>query len=223
MSHAVSALPLPVLERLVNTQATTPKISNLTYNPLSTVTVVNLVFPCPPKDLHPEGFGYLIPRPPDGYPKAPANAAPGILGTVFDSCSLHEQDSPQTANYYTDSPITKLTMMTGGPYPALPLPPRATPAPHNVHIPQFIRTLLDTLQVQLGRPVPDPVYWRIWNNEQCIPTLLPGHLARVQDMKNLLTSKKKGWGGRLEVIGAGVGGVSVGDCVQAGRNAGRDW
>ena len=210
------------MERIVSTQTTTPKISHLTYNPLSTVATVNLVFPCPPKDLHPEGFGYLIPRPPDGYPKGHTDAAPGILGTVFDSCSLHEQDSPQTANYYTDSPITKLTIMTGGPYSAVPLPPRASPAPGNVHIPQFIRTLLDALQVQLGRPVPDPVYWRIWDNKQCIPTLLPGHLTRMQDMNNLLKNKK-GWGGCLDVIGAGVGGVSVGDCVQAGRNAGREW
>ncbi len=44
----------------------------------------------------------------------------------------------------------------------------------------------------------------------------------MQDMKNLLENKK-GWDGRLDVIGAGVGGVSVGDCVQAGRNAGREW
>lgn len=32
-----------------------------------------------------------------------------------------------------------------------------------------------------------------------------------------------GFAGRMEVIGAGVGGVSVGDCVEQGRNVGSGW
>jgi len=51
---------------------------------------------------------------------------------------------------------------------------------------------------------------------------MPGHLDRMQEMKKLLTGPD-GWGGRLAVVGAGVGGVSVGDCVEAGRRVGRDW
>jgi oxygen-dependent protoporphyrinogen oxidase len=31
------------------------------------------------------------------------------------------------------------------------------------------------------------------------------------------------WEGRLAVIGSGVGGVSVGDCVRAGREVGQHW
>lgn len=33
----------------------------------------------------------------------------------------------------------------------------------------------------------------------------------------------RGWNSRLAVVGAGVGGVSVGDCVEAGRQVGREW
>ncbi|KDR79922.1 hypothetical protein GALMADRAFT_1169668 [Galerina marginata CBS 339.88] len=211
-SHVVSALPLPVLHELVSG----PPICHLTQNPTSTVHVVNFIFPSPPKDIHPEGFGYLIPRPPDGYL---SNAtSQGVLGTVFDSCSLHEQDLPLTKDYYTQSSHTKLTMMTGGPYLKLALPKHLISS-ENETTPEFIRSFLDQLKEHLGTDVPDPVYWRIWNNKACIPTLLPGHLQRMAELKDSL----KGWGSRLAVVGAGVGGVSVGDCIEAGRQVGKDW
>ena len=92
-------------------------------------------------------------------------------------------------------------------------------------MPAFIRALVNALKVHLGRELPEPVYWRIRNNEACIPTLTPGHLDRMQEMKTHLMGAHKpgGWGGRLAVIGAGVGGVSVGDCIEAGRRVGREW
>lgn len=49
---------------------------------------------------------------------------------------------------------------------------------------------------------------------------MPGHLERIEEMRNVL---KDLWEGRLEVIGAGVGGVSVGDCVEAGKRVGENW
>ncbi|KIM37477.1 hypothetical protein M413DRAFT_77077 [Hebeloma cylindrosporum] len=223
-SHAVSALPLPVLHKLVS-KSPSFDIPHLTQNPTSTVHVVNLIFPTAPKNIHPEGFGYLIPRPPSGYPDPSTTTNTGILGTVFDSCSLHAQDLPHTTDYYNKASHTKLTVMTGGPYPTLPLPSQFSSSEGGadpVHIPAFIRSLLEALKVQLGRELPDPIYWRIWNNEECIPTLMPGHLDRMQDLKTFLMSSG-GWGGRLAVVGAGVGGVSVGDCVEAGRRVGRDW
>lgn len=50
---------------------------------------------------------------------------------------------------------------------------------------------------------------------------MPGHLERMAEMRSVLEDKV--WGGRMEVIGAGVGGVSVGDCVEAGKRAGARW
>ncbi|PPQ85350.1 hypothetical protein CVT25_000641 [Psilocybe cyanescens] len=229
-SHVVSALPLHVLHNLMNGPQNIPLVPHLTKNPTSTVHVINLVFPSPPKDVHPEGFGYLIPRPPDGYPKT-SNSFSGILGTVFDSCSLHEQDFPPTEDYYNAASHTKLTIMTGGPYPRPPLPLHLSSSECDV-TPPFIWNLLDQLKVQLGRELPDPIYWRIWNNEACIPTLLPGHLDRMEEMKASLglssnggpsDAISRGWRARLAVVGAGVGGVSVGDCVEAGRRVGREW
>ncbi|KAF9478988.1 protoporphyrinogen oxidase [Pholiota conissans] len=224
VTHVASALPLPVLKHILGSGDQT-SVSHLTANPITSVNVVNLVFPCPPSQIHPEGFGYLIPRPSEGYSSAPS---PGILGVVFDSCSLHDQDIPRTDNYYKESSFTKLTIMTGGPYLSLPLPPHLSSS-SSTGIPPFICSLLDKLQIHLRGsskgPIPNPIYWRIWQNRDCIPTLLPGHLQRIAEMQAGLKGKGQNdyWGGRLAVVGAGVGGVSMGDCVEAGRRVGRDW
>lgn len=221
-THVVSTVPLPILHTLIpDGGPSPPTVPHLMENPMSTVQVVNLVFPCPPKDVHPEGFGYLIPRPPTGYPNK--SASPGILGAVFDSCSLHAQDLPLTEDYYNKATHTKLTVMTGGPYPLHPLPHTSSSSASDDVLPPFISSLLCELEAQLGKKLPEPVYWRIWNNENCIPTLLPGHLVRMEEMRATVERRYATWEGRLAVVGAGVGGVSVGDCVEAGRRVGRAW
>lgn len=39
----------------------------------------------------------------------------------------------------------------------------------------------------------------------------------MKELKEVLDGP--GWEGRLKVVGAGVGGASVGDCINAGREA----
>ena len=192
-THTVSTLSLPTLKTLLPERTMLP---HLTANPSSSVSVVNVVFPGPPFEIHPEGFGYLIPRPASDY----SHSSPAILGTVFDSCSLQAQD--------TSTQITKLTMMLGGPYPSH--------ATDDIALPFILRSLEEHLQ----RPLPRPIFWKIWRNEKCIPTPTPGHLERMQEMRNVLREQ---WDERLQVIGAGVGGVSVGDCVEAGKRIGQRW
>lgn len=82
-------------------------------------------------------------------------------------------------------------------------------------------TLFEVLQRQLGRCLPPPVHVDITHNAQCIPTMTPGHMERMNELKQTLLQDP--WNGRLEVIGAGVGGVSVADCVSQGRGAGKGW
>jgi len=86
----------------------------------------------------------------------------------------------------------------------------------------FIRSILDELKIHLSRDLPNPVYWRLWNNEACIPTLLPGHLDRMEEIRSVLRDSPE-WSNRLAIIGAGVGGVSITDCVEAARQVGGDW
>lgn len=198
-THVVSTLPLFRLHGVL-----TPAISlpHLTANTYTSVTVVNLVFPRPPPStapLHPEGFGYLVPRPTDGYFND--NNRLGILGCVFDSSSTATQDSSDA--------VVKMTVMLGGPYASRSLP--------QINV----SDLLSELSTHLGRTLPEPVLVKVHHNQHCIPLYSVGHLQRMEELRHVLASEP--WAGRMEVIGAGVGGVSVGDCIEAGRNAGRFW
>lgn len=73
------------------------------------------------------------------------------------------------------------------------------------------------LASQLGqKTLPQPIAFRYHIQKNCIPTLLVGHLDRVSKLRRMLDQE---WGGRLQVIGAGMGGPSLGDCVRDGRAA----
>ncbi|KAI0367399.1 Protoporphyrinogen oxidase [Pilatotrama ljubarskyi] len=187
-----SALPLPLLPHLLT-------------NPSSSVTVVNLVFPPCDTPIHPEGFGYLIPRPRLDYP-SPLGSSLGILGTVFDSSALAGQDVSISADHRSPR-FTKVTVMLGGPYG----PPSPDPQSSG-----FLPALLVALVQHLGRsePLPEPCLVRIRQHQDCIPTPTVGHVVRMAELR---AAVKETWGDNAAVIGAGVGGVSVGDCIESGR------
>lgn len=84
--------------------------------------------------------------------------------------------------------------------------------------------------------LPPPLYIQAYYHKECIPTYRPGHLRRMNELREALgfpdtsSSSSSGveevpepkgslWRGRMHVIGAGVGGVSLGDCVTQGREA----
>ena len=174
--------------------------------------------------LHPPGFGYLIPRPKDGYPSSSSSAparsepepepgtereehrsrsseGPGLLGVVFDTACLPEQDDAATA-----ATFTKLTAMLGGPYPLA----------HSSSDAELVTAVMPRIAAHLGCDLPPPVHYAVHRNERSIPTYLVGHTARMEELRQAVRER---WGGRMKVVGAGVGGVSVADCVQAGRHA----
>ncbi|KAF8270436.1 hypothetical protein EI94DRAFT_1722666 [Lactarius quietus] len=195
-THIISALPLPVLHAVLLRDSPLP---HLLANTHSTVTVLNLVFAAPPapRTLHPPGFGYLVPRPEDGYTDTHAQ---GLLGVVFDTCSLPEQDD-------AGGRFIKMTAMLGGPYAS------SDPEP----VGALLASVLPLISAQLGGdPLPPPVHYAVHRHTESIPTYLVGHTARMEELRLALVER---WGGRMEVVGAGVGGVSVADCVKAGRQA----
>ncbi|KAI0758413.1 Protoporphyrinogen oxidase [Trametes elegans] len=185
--------------------ASLPILPHLLANPTSSVTVVNIIFPPSETPIHPAGFGYLIPRPSPDYPSPPGSTL-GILGTVFDSCSLGGQDVALSADHRAPA-FTKVTVMLGGPYGA------PSPAPQS---PEFLPTLLEALGMHLGHklPLPEPCLVRVRDHRDCIPTPTVGHVARMEELRAAVRER---WGPNAAVIGAGVGGVSVGDCIESGR------
>ncbi|KAI9465337.1 hypothetical protein BJY52DRAFT_1209733 [Lactarius psammicola] len=215
-THIISALPLPVLDSILSPQQRQNKrphdedaatvaspLPHLLANPHSTVTVLNLVFAVPtaPRELHPPGFGYLVPRPEEGYPAAHTL---GLLGVVFDTASLPEQDDDDDCA----GRFIKMTAMLGGPYASSPEEPASA----------LLASMLPLISAQLGGsdPLPAPVHYAVHRNVESIPTYLVGHTARMKELRRALWER---WGGGLKVVGAGVGGVSVADCVKAGRQA----
>lgn len=185
-------MPLPRLDALLPEDQRLP---NLSFNPRSNVKVINLVFPCKSTDLHPDGFGFLVPRPVDGYDDARSN----ILGVVFDSCALAAQDHPGS------KPITKLTLMCGGPYGTSEA---------------SLDQLLNQLFGYLNRPRMEPIYVREHDQKDCIPLPLVGHLERMSIVKRRISEAP--WHGRLQIIGSDVDGAGIADCVKAGRTAAFD-
>jgi len=81
---------------------------------------------------------------------------------------------------------------------------------------RLVEVVLRRLSVQLGRPLPQLVHYAVHRNKESIPTYLVGHTTRMEQLRRALRVR---WGGRMRVVGAGVGGVSVADCVKAGRQA----
>jgi len=199
--HLISALPPPLLQPLFPPSHPLP---HLIHNPSTSVGVINLVFPLPPSSIHPDGFGYLIPRPlvPGGNPES-------VLGVVFDSTALPGLDSPSV-----EGRVTKLTVMMGGPYwstyPSYPTNP--DPAPR----PILSEELLEPALKHLRRVFPiletiEPIVAEPNLHLDCIPTYLPGHHTRLRDLHRAIRTGP--WAGKLSLAGNGYGGVGVNDCI----------
>ncbi|KAH7339268.1 hypothetical protein B0J17DRAFT_694571 [Rhizoctonia solani] len=126
-------------------------------------------------------------------PKAGYESADSpVLGCVFDSVA----PSPHRP--------TVVTLMLGGPFPI-----QSTPL--------SLDAVLSLLATHLGHNrLPEPIAYRYHVQRDCIPSPLVGHLDRMSELRQAV---EQGWGDRLQIIGSGVGGVSLGDCVRDGRMA----
>lgn len=216
-SLVISTLTPRTFKHLLPSTTTLPKLD---YNPSTTVGLVNLVFPVPPDQIHPPGFGYLVPRTADSvfFPieqnstnaSTSSNPNPdGIIGVVFDSTSVSgAEESPLASTH-----LTKLTIMMGGPhwssYPKDPADPTSAPIP----IPNS-DTLPDKAMKHLRKvfpTIPDPLLAEAHIHYDCIPTYLVGHGQRLQELHEKL--RGSAWANKLVLTGSGYGGVGVNDCV----------
>jgi oxygen-dependent protoporphyrinogen oxidase len=163
--------------------------------------VVTFVFPLPPAQIHPDGFGYLSPRP---KPGAETNKE-GVLGVVFDSTALPGLDEG------LESKVTKLTVMMGGPYWSDP-----NYASGSLSQPQQADELVPLATAHLHKVFPhlqqvDPLYVARHLHTNAIPTYVPGHFTRLNQLHTAILQGP--WRDRLSLTGNGYGGVGVNDCV----------
>ncbi|KAL1925495.1 uncharacterized protein VTP21DRAFT_378 [Calcarisporiella thermophila] len=184
--HVISALPSPALHQLLT--GTTP-LPHLTHNPSVNVGVVNLAYS---SGEVPDGFGFLV-------PELFIQESKGVLGIIFDSRALPEQD---------ERPITKLTVMIGG-----ARLPHAFPGqdPSTITKQQLLELATDTVKQTLGIQAP-PVLSAVGMQQGCIPQYQVGHIGRMQELHRAMQSTT---GHRLSVTGSSYNGIGIKDCVLA--------
>lgn len=212
-------MPLTALHQVIESSrkirlqghSTPLQLPHLLSNPSSSVTVVNFIFPPTGNLIHPEGFGYLVPRKDNSgdphfmdYDSLPLEDR--LIGVVFDSCALSAQDVYST-NGRKDDKFTKLTLMLKGVSSSIP------------EEEDLLKLLSKHLQPK--SPIPRPVFVRVNTHSNCIPIPSVGHVQRTTELQEALEGAF--WGGRFAVLGAGVGGVSVPDCVEQGRIIASRW
>lgn len=176
---------------------------------------MNLVFPAPPSEIHPAGFGYLVPRTADssifGQSDAPqVNPNPdGIIGVIFDSTSMTGvEDSPLIASHFT-----KLTVMMGGPHWSSYSSDPSSKGSPPLSVPDSSELAGKAMKhlKKVFPSIPEPVLTEGHIAKDCVPTYLVGHGERLRQLHEHV--KKSAWQSKLVLLGSGYGGVGVNDCV----------
>ncbi|KAF8929669.1 oxygen-dependent protoporphyrinogen oxidase [Dissophora ornata] len=193
----------------------------LIHNPSVTVAVVNLVYNAEQARLASPGFGYLIPRSENS-----AVNHQGLLGVVFDSCSIPAQDEGASRDQ-----TLKLTAMIGGHMfddvvahqralehsdpPSTSVQSRhETKGTNDKELESFFeKTATDAVKRHL-QIESTPEIAKVYIHQECIPQYLVGHLQRMQTLDQSLRAD---YDGLLAVTGAGYLGVSVNDCIKNAR------
>ncbi|KAJ2162151.1 oxygen-dependent protoporphyrinogen oxidase [Coemansia sp. RSA 552] len=187
--HVVNTLPLHRIKQLLGEAAGNALLDETPY---ASVGVVNVAFG--QRDITPvDGFGYLVPRASASESKA--------LGTVFDSCTLPEQDG--------GADITRLTVMLGGSRFRTLFGDPATASKT-----QLEDAAIEALRGQLGlRSTPIDVDAAV--SVQCIPSYTVGYIERLRAMHQWVQGHL---GGRMSVVGAAYGGPAVPQCILHARD-----
>ncbi|KAG0042389.1 oxygen-dependent protoporphyrinogen oxidase [Gryganskiella cystojenkinii] len=195
--HIIAALPPRKLHGLL-----TKDHPELVYNPSVTVAVVNLVYTTNNAMLSSPGFGYLVPRSEDSAVKHN-----GLLGVVYDSCSVPTQDQGPSRDQ-----TLKLTAMIGGHMFDEVTSKESSHSKADLEA-FFAKTARNTVRKHLQIEA-EPELIKVHIHRECIPQYMVGHLERMQTLDGQLRSDYEGL---LAVTGAGYLGISVNDCIKNAR------
>jgi oxygen-dependent protoporphyrinogen oxidase len=232
-SHVVSALsPAHLNQVWAGPSALVPHI------PTVNVMTVNLYYRTP--NLHPPGFGYLIPQAtpfeqnPEralgvvfdtAYAPDPASAASSALSldtSVFgdsrykhlsstgDFTWLNSTDKPGVQDLVQERG-TKLTVMLGGHWWD-----GWDAFPNEQEGLALAKSLLER---QLGIKE-EPEVWRVNMQKDCIPQYVVGHTAKLKEAHNNISRE---FSGRLKVTGNWMAGVGVNDCIRSAYELSRSF
>lgn len=204
-THIISTIsPSKLSSILSTTDELRADFSPLAQIPSVSVMTVNLYFHTP--NLHPPGFGYLIPL------ATPITQNPEMaLGVVFDTAYAPHHSMADAEFGHHVGPAqdtvskrgTKITVMLGGHYwdgwPVYPSKDEGI---------QMARSLVER---HLGI-TEAPVAAAANLQSECIPQYTVGHEARIRRTHEALKRRYKG---RLRVAGNWARGVGVNDCLRS--------
>jgi len=193
-SHIVSTIPLPKLFQVLPSP---PADLVGSFPPSATVAVVNLYYAEGSASGPTGAFGYLIPKTETWEIENPEAA----LGVIFISKALSSQDTGEFAQGGF-----KLSVLMGGEYwrgrSSFPSEDELLAAAKSV------------VERDLGITA-EPTINQVSLQRECIPQYEVGHWQRVERLEDYLNST---FGQeRLKVIGSPVSGVSINECILAGR------
>ncbi|SPO27876.1 related to HEM14 - Protoporphyrinogen oxidase involved in heme biosynthetic pathway [Ustilago trichophora] len=195
----ISSIPSSQLADILPSNAELP---HLKHNPSANVGVVNLVIspkavPAAKALVPVEGFGYLIPR------TTPGNED-GILGVVFDSDAIPDQDSADPAT----RPIKLTVMMGGSHWSSL----SSLPSEEGMKA-RAIRAVSHHLGIDSALlEHASKVTIKATLQKDCIPWYLVGHPVRMAQLHKAL-ERDTLLASKLTLVGASYTGVSLNDCV----------
>ncbi|KAF2155060.1 Protoporphyrinogen oxidase [Myriangium duriaei CBS 260.36] len=173
--------------------------------PSETVMTVNLYYNTP--NMHPPGFGYLIPLA-TPFEQNPENA----LGVVFDDS--YSPDGRATSSGFND-PVqdqvrirgTKMTVMLGGHY-----------WKHWSSFPNEKEGLAMAKEVVKRHLsiTEEPIVSAVNLQANCIPRYAVGHHDRITQTHDWLFTR---FSGKVKVAGSWIDGVGVNDCLRSAWHA----
>ncbi|KAI9299514.1 hypothetical protein BJ944DRAFT_274177, partial [Cunninghamella echinulata] len=196
-NHIISTLPAKALHELI------PSLPHLDYNPNVNVAVVNVAYPKKAIDFKLDGFGFLTPHR-DSLMRL-STKVPGLLGVIFDSNSMGEQDQD----------YIRFTAMIGGSDWDLAFGDDHLPSTLTSHALSLTKKIMsDYLSIHNNKGHVEPSYYQVNILQECLPQYLVGHPKRMTDLHHAIQDQM---GHQLSVTGASYLGVSVGDCIKNSR------
>lgn len=199
-SHVIwTAKPDLLREILPNSTSVSGSTTNIPYTTVMTVTIY---YKSP--NLHPPGFGYLIPL------AVTAEQNPECaLGVVFDTSYSPSADLADGSNFH--GPVqdtvskrgTKLTVMLGGHHWQ-----NLTQFPSFSDGEEMARNLLKRHLNITEKPLKVAVNLQT----SCIPQYVVGHQKRLDNIHRWLLDE---YSGQLRVAGNWINGVGVNDCLKS--------
>lgn len=196
-THVISCLAPGHLSKIVADRSLSGTLNSI---PAVTVMTVSLYFRTP--NLHPPGFGYLIPL---GTPleQNPERALGVVFDTSYSADSTTSEDMQGPLQDTVSARGTKLTVMLGGHYwSGWPV------FPSEVEGKQMARSILER---HLGI-IEEPAAISVNLQADCIPQYTVGHEDRVKSIhQKILTN----YAGKLRVAGNWYRGVGVNDCLRS--------